>query len=324
MRRPVDTFATSVMLALCLVWGLQQVAIKVASTDVSTILQAALRSGVAGALVWLFSRFVARDRWLKGVAMGPGLVVGGLFAAEFLFVAEGLRWTTASHMAVFLYTAPIFAAIGLHLKRPDERLTSLQWAGIVLAFIGIVVMFLGRSNASGSGSPKQLFGDALGVCAGAAWGLTTVAIRVSRLSDAPAAQTLFYQLAGGFLALMPLAALTGQLEFHGTTLAWVSLGFQSLVVSFVSYLTWFWLLRRYLAARLGILSFLSPLFGVTMGAVWLHEPLAPSFLTGALLVLMGLLVVNGKDWLTKVRPAVGLVRAPIAANRNTGGCANDR
>nr|WP_240488655.1 DMT family transporter [Labilithrix luteola] len=142
MRRPVDTFATSVMVALCLVWGLQQVAIKVAAPDVSTILQAALRSGVAATLVWLFSHFVARDRWLRGVAAGPGALVGFLFAAEFLFVAEGLRWTTASHMAVFLYTAPIFAAVGLHLTRPDERLTAPQWAGIGLAFVGIVVMFL--------------------------------------------------------------------------------------------------------------------------------------------------------------------------------------
>ncbi|AKV00356.1 Permease of the drug/metabolite transporter (DMT) superfamily [Labilithrix luteola] len=139
------------------------------------------------------------------------------------------------------------------------------------------------------------------MCAGAAWGLTTVAIRVSRLGDAPAAQTLFYQLAGAFVILLPLAACTGRLQFHGTALAWASLGFQTFIVSFVSYLAWFWLLRRYLAARLGVLSFLSPLFGVTMGALLLHERLAPSFITGAALVLVGLLVVNGKDLLARPR-----------------------
>lgn len=40
--------------------------------------------------------------------------MGGLFGLEFLLVGEGMRHTSASHMVVFLYTAPIFAALGLH------------------------------------------------------------------------------------------------------------------------------------------------------------------------------------------------------------------
>jgi len=287
------------MLVLCLIWGLQQVAIKAAAVDVSTMLQAAARSGAAAMLVWLFGRIVARDTWRTGVARGPGLVVGGLFAAEFLFIAEGLRWTSASHMAVFLYTAPMFAAVGLHLRVPEERLVRRQWLGIGIAFAGIVVTFLGRDGTGDAPAVRgQVLGDVLGVCAGAAWGLTTVAIRTSRLSEAPATQTLFYQLAGAFLVLSPLAALTGQLRFRGTALAWGSLGFQVLVVSFVSYLAWFQLLRRYRAAQLGVLSFMTPLFGVVIAALLLDDPLTRSFVAGAALVIAGLIVVNGHQWWT--------------------------
>lgn len=292
MRRPVDAPASAIMVVTCLLWGLQQVSIKAVADDISPILQAALRSGVAAVLVWLFSHFVARDRWLSGVARGPGFVVGALFCAEFLLIAEGLRWTTASHMVMFLYTAPMFAALGLHLRLPDERLTRIQWAGIGLAFAGIVVTFFGPTNAGASASQRQLLGDVMGVCAGAAWGLTTVVIRGSRLSEAPAAQTLFYQLLGAFLVLSPLAAVTGQLRFHGTALGWASLGYQAIIVSFISYLVWFWLLTRYQASQLGALSFMTPLFGVAMGALLLNEHLTPSFLAGAALVLTGLLVVN--------------------------------
>jgi len=282
------------MVLLCLTWGLQQVAIKAAGADVPPVLQVALRSGGSGLLVWLFSRIVSRERWLPGLA-GPGLVAGLLFAGEFLFIAEGLRVTTASHMVVFLYTAPVFAAMGLHLALPEERLAKPQWAGIALAFLGVAVTFFRpRGSAAAPASAAALAGDLMGVCAGAAWGLSTVAIRVSRLSEAPAAQTLFLQLAVAFALLLPVAVLTGEARFHGTLLAWSSLGFQTVVVSFASYLAWFQLLRRYLAARLGVLSFMTPLFGVAAGALLLHEPLDRSFLSGAALVLLGLLVVNGQ------------------------------
>jgi drug/metabolite transporter (DMT)-like permease len=299
MRKPVDGTATAIMVGLCLIWGFQQVAIKAVADDMSPTLQIALRSGGGAILVWLFSRLIARDHWLPGVAFRSGLVVAVLFAIEFLLIAEGLRRTNASHMAVFLYTAPIFAAIGLHLRLPDERLGWLQWLGIGLAFTGIAITFLAPGSGDGGGAdlPDMVWGDLMGVGAGAGWGLTTVAVRVSRLSEAPAAQTLFYQLVGAFVILLPFVFLTGQASIHGTALAWASLGFQTVIVAFASYLIWFWLLRRYLAARLGVLSFMTPLFGVVMGVVLLQERLEPAFIIGAVLVLTGLLIVNGQPWL---------------------------
>jgi drug/metabolite transporter (DMT)-like permease len=299
MRKPVDGAATAIMMLLCMVWGLQQVAIKAAATEMAPMLQVSVRSGGAALLVWLLSRFVVRERWLPGVALRAGVPVGLLFALEFLFIAEGLRFTSASHMAVLLYTAPMFAAIGLHLRLPDERLSALQWAGIGVAFAGIAVSFIGPTLAPGArqaslASPNWLLGDLLSLCGGAAWGFTTVAVRIGRLSEAPATQTLFYQLAGGFIVLLPFAFATGETYFHGTAFVWASLGFQTIVVSFASYLTWFWLLRRYFAARLGVLSFMTPLFGVALGVVLLHERIDAMFSIGALLVLAGLVIVNAQ------------------------------
>lgn len=286
------------MVLLCLIWGLQQAAMKAIAADVAPMLQVSLRAGVAAVLVWIFGRLIVRETWLKGVALGPGTLVGVLFAAEFLFVAEGLRYTTASHMAVFLYTAPMFAAIGLQIALPAERLTRMQWTGIALAFVGIVITFTGP-GAGGAGPSAQnwMLGDFLGICAGAAWGATTVVVRTTRLSDAPATQTLFIQLVWAFVVLLPFAVLSGQSAFHGTPLVWASLGFQALIVAFFSYVAWFYLLRVYLASRLGVLSFMAPMFGVALGALLLHERLDPSFLAGAALVLAGMLVVNGREWL---------------------------
>lgn len=308
MRKAVDGRAAAIMVLFCIVMGIQQVAIKAVAADIPPVLQIALRSAVAAPLIWLFHHGMDHERWLPGIGLRSGLIAGVLFAAEYLLMAEGLRWTSAAHMAVFLYTSPIFAAIGLHVRLPEERLNRVQWSGIVLAFCGIAITFLlptFGNEAASADAPNWLLGDLLGLAAGLAWGMTTVTIRVTRLSEAPATQTLFWQLTYAAVFLLIASTFMGQIQFHGTALAWTSMAFQTLVMCVAAMLAWFWLLRTYLAAKLGVLLFMTPLFGVAFGVILLQEPLSPAFLIGSVLVLAGLLVVNSEVWL----PALHIGRA---------------
>ena len=284
------------MVVLCLTWSLQQIALKATAQDFSPILQIALRSGMAAALVGLLMWRQGGTSLLAGGAWKPGAVAGALFGLEFLLVGEGLNHTSAAHMVVFLYTAPIFAALGLQWKLPAERLAPAQWFGILMAFAGIAIAFLLRDTSGNHDWSRMLWGDLLGLLGGAAWGATTVVIRTTRLSSLPATQTLLYQLLGAFVLLLPAAFLMGHTTFNPTPWVWASLAFQTVVVAFASFLIWFWLVRRYLASRLGVLSFLTPLFGVMLGAWLLKEPIEPGFLTGALMVLAGVVLVSGHAW----------------------------
>ncbi|MFW5352418.1 EamA family transporter, partial [Pseudomonas aeruginosa] len=108
MRKSADAFAFQTMLLLCVIWGIQQVTIKWAATDIAPVMQAAIRSGIAAALVGLLMCWRGGWEGLRQGTLGAGLLTGTLFALEFLFIALGLQYTTASHMSVFLYTAPIF------------------------------------------------------------------------------------------------------------------------------------------------------------------------------------------------------------------------
>ena len=296
LPKALDAKAVTLMLVLCAIWGLQQVVLKATANDIAPIMQIALRSGGAALLVALVMAWrKERMNWRDG-SWRPGLVVGLLFALEFLLVAEGLRHTTASHMVVFLYTAPIFAALGLHWRLPAERLGVLQWLGIALAFGGIALAFLGRSGTASVMPGDVLWGDFLGLLAGVAWAATTVVVRSSALSKAPATQTLLYQLIGAFVLLLAGAMATGQARFNPTPQVWASLAFHTLVVSFASFLVWFWLLRSYLASRLGVFSFLTPLFGMVFGAWLLKEPLEMRFLLGSVPVLVGIVLVSTGGW----------------------------
>lgn len=302
-RLAIDGRAAALMAVLCLIWSLQQISLKAATVYVSPTLMLGLRSGIAAMLVAGLMRLRGQPLAFDSGNWRIGLVVGGLFAFEFLLVAQAVRFTYAAHVVVFLYTAPIFAALGLHWKLPEERLHWLQWAGIALAFAGIVTAFLGRAPASaGLEGGHVLAGDAFALAAAMAWGATTVTIRCSRLSSAAPTETLLYQLVGAALILVPAAFLLGESRFHATPVAWAHLAFQSVIVSFASFLVWFWLLRRYLASRLGVFSFMTPVFGVILGVVLLAEPLERGFVIGALLVVAGIVLVSSARLLLQVLP----------------------
>ena len=287
------------MVVLCLIWGLAQVILKMAAADISPLMQIALRSGVAAVLVVLLM-FIRREGLsIQDGTWRPGLLVAGLFALEFFLIGEGLRYTSASHMTVLLYTAPIFAALGLHLLMPSERLSRAQWLGIGLAFTGVAIAFLLRPNQTQQNinAADLLYGDLLSIGAGIAWAATTVAVRCSKLAQVSAAQTLLYQLAGAFFLLTTAAFLLEQTAIQFTALAWGSLIFQSLVVCFASYLAWFWLLKHYSASQLGVFSFLTPIFGVALGVGLLDEQLEISFIIGAAFVIAGIILVSASAWL---------------------------
>jgi drug/metabolite transporter (DMT)-like permease len=137
------------------------------------------------------------------------------------------------------------------------------------------------------------FGDALGVLAAMLWAATTVIIRGGALARVSAAKTLLYQLAVSAVMALPLSLLMGEAGVSAPTPT-VMLGmlYQIVIVAFASYLAWFWLLTRYLANRLAVFSFLTPLFGVLFGVVLLDERMSAQFGIAALLVVAGIVLVN--------------------------------
>jgi drug/metabolite transporter (DMT)-like permease len=288
-RKALDAHALSVMVLLTALWGFQQVTVKWIAADVSLVMQAALRSIAATLLLLVWARMRGLELFARDGTLWAGLGAGLLFAGEFVFIYAGLGHTNASRMSVFVYLTPPLTALGLHFFVRGEQLALRQWLGVLLAFAGIVLAF-----ADGFGSGLGTFvGDLFGVIAAVLWASTTVLIRATRLARATATKTLFYQLGVSALVL-PLASL--MLGEKGVTqvtpLVVASLAYQGIAVAFASYLAWFWLLTRYSAARLSVLSFLTPLFGVLCGVLFLSEPLSATFALAALLVGAGIVLVN--------------------------------
>jgi drug/metabolite transporter (DMT)-like permease len=288
--RPLDAVATVLAVVLCLSWGFNQVAIKLALPEIPPLVQAAFRSTFGALIVVLWARGRGVKLTESDGTLVPGLIAGVLFALEFLLIFRGLTWTSASRASLFIYTAPFFVVIGARWLLPSDRFDRWQWLGLCLSFAGIVVVF---GVPTPGGDPNELIGDLMLVLAGAAWGATTLVIKASRLAHAPFEKTLLYQLIVSAPVLALCAHAFGERVVEPpSTLAVGSLLYQTFWVVAVTYLAWFALIQRYSASRVSVFTFLTPLFGVAAGHVVLGEPLTPAFALAVVLVVAGLVLVN--------------------------------
>lgn len=286
----LDSRATSLLLACCAFWGLQQILIKTTVAEVPPLWQASIRMVGAVILLWLWCvrrriPLFERDGTLPG-----GLLAGALFAGEFTCIYIGLQNTSASRLTVFLYTAPFVVALLLPRFVPAERLRGVQWLGLAIAFAGVVLAF---SESFGHSTSRQLYGDALALTGGVLWGLTTLTLRTTRLAVASAEKTLFYQLAVTAVVAPVLSLLLGERwGFSYSGYAWLSIALQTVIGAFASYLAWMWLLRHYPATRISSFTFLTPLFALVLGVALLSERLTLQLVLALTGVALGIVLVN--------------------------------
>ncbi|MBI5271156.1 MAG: DMT family transporter [Burkholderiales bacterium] len=294
-RAHLDTLAIVSLVGCAALWGLNQAATKVAVAEIPPLLQAAARSVGAALLLglWATWRRIPLAPLSSPGLRGPALLAGGLFAAEFGCIFVGLQYTSASRMAVFIYLAPFFVALGMPFIAAGERLRGWQLAGLGLAFAGVVLAFGESFGAGAPAGSRQGWGDALGVVGAALWAGTTLSIRATRLAGAPAEQTLMAQLVVSALALGAAGAWAGESwPVQVSALAWGSLAFQTVVVTFASYLLWFWLVRHYAATQISTYTLLTPVFGLAAGVGLLDEPLTWRIVAALVAVSAGIALVT--------------------------------
>ena len=294
MTRPVDAFAAALTLVLCIVWGFNQVIAKIALADVGPISQTGVRSAIGVVCVVAYALAAKRRVFSIDGSEAAGAVAGVLFTAEFIVLYESLRFTTAARATVFIYAAPFFVALGAALALKSEQLRPIQWLGLALAFLGVVLGMMGRSAGGGA------FGDALALIAAALWAATTVLIRATPLRRADPVKVLLYQIAAAAL-IAPVAAyaLGEPAPAHLSATTAAVLVWQGVAVVAVSYVMWFWLLTNYAAAQLSAFTFITPLVGVFAGWLVFGEQVTPAFAAAIALVLAGLALVN---WPRKAFP----------------------
>jgi drug/metabolite transporter (DMT)-like permease len=140
---------------------------------------------------------------------------------------------------------------------------------------------------------KVLMGDAMLIAGGAAWAATTLLIKASGLARIATEKAFAYQIAVSVPILALAALVFGErvpVVPGAVSIAW--LAYQTVWVVGVTYAIWFALVQRYSASRLSAFTFLTPLFGVAAGHMFVGDPITPAFATAVILVIAGLVLVN--------------------------------
>jgi len=290
VTRPLDPLAAALVVVLCLSWGFNQVAVKLALHDIPPLLQGTIRSIGAALVVVLWC-------WLRGVRLfvrdgsgRAGLGVGILFGIEFVMIYQGLAYTTATRAVLFLYLAPFFVVLGARIFLPADRFALAQWIGLGLSFTGMAVAFGLPTPAV---DPRQAIGDMLMIGGALFWAATTLTIKASALNRVSAEKAMLYQLVVSTPILGAAALIAGDRTAHVPDMqAIAALVYQTIWVVPVTFGVWFALIVRYSANRLSAFTFLTPLFGVAAGHFVMGDPLTPAFAAAVALVAGGLVLVN--------------------------------
>ncbi len=290
--RPLSPGAVAVMLMLCLSWGFNQIAVKLALPDIPPMLQATIRSAGALPVLLLIARLRGVKIFKRDGTLGAGLFAGVLFGIEFVLIYRGLLFTSASRGVVFIYTAPFFVAFGSYLFL-GERLRASQWGGLALCFTA-VALAIGVPQANVDAN--VLLGDLMIVGGAALWAATTLIVKATPLLTAPAEKALGYQVAVSIPILASAAWLSGEtLTRVPGPLALSLMAYQAIWVVGLTYLLWVALVKTYSASKLSAFTFITPLFGVVASYFIMHDTLTLAFGAAALLVTAGLYLVNRSD-----------------------------
>lgn len=287
----IDTFGAVSLTGFAALLAFNQIVIKVGNEGFQPVFFAGLRSALALAVLtfWLgwhrrLPDFRRHARW--------GLLSGLCFATEFVFLFIAIDLTTVTRTAILLYSMPIWMALASHLLISGERITGRKALGLALAFAG-VVLALGDRGIPAPGAPQpNLAGDLLAVAAAMLWAAIALIAKASGFREVRPEGQLYWQVLVSAPVLLIASLAFGPLVREPAAIHFAALAFQGVIVVAMGFIFWLWLLSIYPASGVASFSFLTPVFGVTLGWLILGEHVGPLLVAAVALVALGIVLIN--------------------------------
>lgn len=285
----IDAAGAASLVAFALLLAVNQVLIKVVNGGFQPVFFAGLRSALAILFIYGWIRWRGVEVRVNRENIGAGLLIGAVFAAEFLFLFIALDLTTVVRTSIIFYSMPVWLALMAHVGLPGERITPSKALGLAVAFAGTAWAILDQGSSAGQAS---LLGDLCALAAAFGWAGTAFLARGSAMvREKPEVQLLWMVVVSAPI-LLALSPLFGPLLRDVTAWHVAGLLFQVIVVVSAGFIFWLWLLSIYPAASVASFSFLTPIFGLTLGWLVLGEPIGPGILGAAALVAAGIVLIN--------------------------------
>lgn len=277
---------------ISLIWGSTWLAIKIGLDSVPPFYGVAIRFTIASIVLWVLLR-VRKERiaWSKDALTLYVSLAFLSFSFPYALVYWGEQYIPSGLASVLFAGFPFVVALASHLWLPSERLTPFKLAGICLGFIGVLVIFwsdltLGGVSAAGMGA--VLLSTLL-------QGISLVLVKRMHRDISPTVMTFGGMAIGTVILYLMAFALDDASKIQFDTKGIVSILYLGTFGSVVTFVIYYWLLRHVEAVYLSLVSFITPVLAVVLGALLLDESFSWRVVLGSAFILVGILASNGRE-----------------------------
>jgi drug/metabolite transporter (DMT)-like permease len=276
------------LLLLTFLWGGNFVATKISLDYMQPFMLAGVRFAIGALFIAIWGLFAKAELKPQKSEIFPLLIMAILFSAQICTFNLGIKYTLAGRSSILMSMNPIFVAIFAHFFIPNDRLNLKKISGLILAFLGMIVVF--RDNIGVDRS--QVIGDIIIISSALIVSVMTVYTK-KLVQNINLYKLLLWQMVIG---LIPFFGLSFALEdFSQDSVNFdliLSIFYQSVIVAGFSFILWTLLLKRHSASKLSVFIFTMPIFGVGLSALMLHDQITPYLIIGTALVASGIYIVN--------------------------------
>jgi drug/metabolite transporter (DMT)-like permease len=296
-------------LVVCVVWGTTYLGIHVALETMPVALLAGMRWLFAGALLAIIVPLIGQklpplSKWRSIALIGFLMAVvgnGGVVWAQ-QHVASGLA-------AVVVAMVPFWSVMVEALVPKGERVTSRTVAGLVLGFLGIVVLVWPELSLGGTDGLMFVWGVVALQVACAGWALGTSYLKRNPTNGSPLGSLAVQMLLSGVM-LMAIGTATGEwsrLSFSSRSVA--AMAYLVVAGSLVGYTAYLYALKNLPLSTVSLYAYVNPVIAVLLGWLLLDEPFTVRIALASLLVFIGVGVVKAS------RPPAASQAADVKVSR---------
>jgi drug/metabolite transporter (DMT)-like permease len=275
---------------LCILFGANAVAIKISLNEMGPFAVAGIRFALAALAISVWAAATGRSFRLKNGQWGPLTVLSVIFPLQLALFYLGIDKTNASRASLIVNLLPFWVLFLSHLFIPGDSLNRRKFIGILLGFIGVIILLIEKK---GVGAAFQI-GDLVVLAATLLWAGNVVYTKIVIASFQP-----FHLVLYPMIFSVPIF-MAASMQFDP---AWVlrisgqgilAMIYQSLITAAFGFVAWNNLMQKYGATALHSFVFIMPISGVFLANLILGEPLTAHLLAAAVCISTGILIVHFK------------------------------
>ncbi|MEJ2011820.1 MAG: EamA family transporter [Anaerolineales bacterium] len=281
----------SAFLLLGLIWGTSFLWIKIGVRELAPFTLVGFRL-LFGLLTMSVVILLRRPPFPRDLRTWFFLCLMGLTntALPFVLITWGEVSVDSAVASVLNSSMPLFTLVIAHFFLEDERMTAPRVFGLALGFVGILLLFsrdLGRHGFS-----EGILGQLAILAAALSYAISSVYARRTLKGVATMVQAFVPMLVADSMMWIGAFTLESPLHLPQATLTWVAVAWLGILGSALAYLLYYGLLHRVGSTRTSLVTYVFPVVGVTAGVLFLGEQLDWHLAAGALLVVLGIVIVN--------------------------------